>query len=181
MLPIDLPHIEDVSEMNKNYVDYFNKKVGHIPNLYISMMHSDNAFNTYYTFQRRKTSLSLREREVVSLVVAQVNNSHYCLSAHTMIAKLNGFSEAEIMQLRRGKAGFDRKLDALARLVKDVAEKKGSDISAKLDSFYSIGYTREHLIDTLQAIGENIISNLTAKSLGIPIDFPLAKDLHENI
>lgn len=177
MVAIEMPRMETVSETNRNYVAYFEKRLGHIPNLFLSMMHSEHAFRTYYHFQGRKTSLNVREREVVSLVVAQCNGSLYCLSAHTMIAKLNGFSDEEIMQLRNGKADFDAKLNALAQLVKIVAENRGYHIAAELDSFFDMGYTDEHLIDLLHTMGENYISNLTAKTLQVPIDFPLAPAL----
>ncbi|MFC6100421.1 carboxymuconolactone decarboxylase family protein [Olivibacter domesticus] len=177
MVAIEMPLLEAVSEANKNYVAYFEKRLGHIPNLFLSMMHSTHAFGNYHHFQGRKTSLSLREREVVSLVLAQCNGSLYCLSAHTMIAKLNGFSDKEVMQLRQGKADFDPKLNALAQLVKAMAEKRGHHIAVELDSFFDSGYTNEQLIDLLHTIGENYISNLTAKTLKVPIDFPLAPAL----
>lgn len=141
------------------------------------MMHSEHAFNTYYHFQGRKNSLTLRVREVVSLVMAQCNNSHYCLSAHAMIAKLSGFSDKEIMQLRHGMAGFDPKLNALAQFVKAVTENRGCNIVDELGAFFGAGYTDEHVIDLLQTMGENYISNLMAKTLQVPIDFPLAPEL----
>ncbi len=177
MSVIELPRVETISKTNRNYVEYFDKRLGHIPNLYLSMMHSEHAFGTYYHFQSRKTSLPFKEREAVSLVVAQCNGSLYCLSAYTMIAKLNGFSETEVMQLRRGRADFDARLDALVRLVKAVVEKKGHYVGDELGAFFEAGYTEGQLIDVLQAIGENYISNLIVKTLEVPIDFPLASEL----
>ncbi|SKB46578.1 alkylhydroperoxidase AhpD family core domain-containing protein [Parapedobacter luteus] len=185
MVAIEMPNRESVSQANRNYIAYFEKRIGHIPNLFLSMMHSEHAFDTYFHFQGRKNSLTLREREVVSLVMAQCNSSLYCLSAHTMIAKLNGFSDNEIMQLRQGKVEFDPKLDVLARLVRVATEHRGCDIADELSAFFGAGYTDEHLIDLVQTMGENYIGNFTAKTLQVPIDFPLAPELdkhndHEN-
>ena len=98
MSTIGIPKLSEVSVENKNYIEYFNKKLGHIPNIYAAMMHSENAFITYYAFHSRRTSLSIKEWEAISLVVSQVNKSLYGLSEHTMIGMLNGFSETEIMQ-----------------------------------------------------------------------------------
>lgn len=181
MLAIEMPHKEAISELNSSYVAYFEKRLGHIPNLFLSMMHSEHAFNTYYHFQGRKNILTLREREVVNLVMAQCNNSLYCLSAHTMIAKLNGFSDREIMQLRNGKAAFDPKLDALARFIKAMIDSRGYPIVDELECLFANGYTKKHLIDLLQTMGESYISNLTAKTLQVPIDFPLAPELDKEI
>ena len=86
------------------------------------MMYSDNALLAYYPFHSRKTSLSKRESEAITLVVSQQNNAMYCLSVHTMIAKLNGFSDDEILKLRKGVAPFNSKLDALVKLTGAIAK-----------------------------------------------------------
>lgn len=177
MFPISIPDIRAISKVNQDYVAYFEKRLGQIPNLYMAMMHSENAFNTFYTFQVRTTSLSLREREAISLVIAQVNGSLYCLSAHTMIARLNGFSDDEIIELRSGKVSFDLKLHALVQLVKGMVENKGRNLAFELNSFFALGYTQLNFMDVLQAMGENLISNLIAKTLGVAVDFPLAEEL----
>jgi len=46
-----------------------------------------------------------------------------------------------------------------------------------VDNFFSEGYTTEHLVDVLNVIGDNFITNFTGKVLDVPIDFPLAKEL----
>lgn len=180
MITIEMPLIQAISEENRNYIRYFDEKLGHVPNLYLSMMHSNHAFRNFYRFHGRKTSLSLKEREAINLVMAQLNNSLYCLSAHTMIAKLNGFSEEEIMQLRNGKANFDTKLATLARLVKSMAVRKGKNITNELNAFFDAGYTKEHLLDVLETIGESYMSNFMAKTMQVPLDFPEAPVLKKN-
>ena len=177
MLTIGIPKLSEVSEENKNYIEYFNKKLGRIPNIYAAMMHSENAFITYYSFHTYRTSLSIKECEAISLVVSQVNNSLYGLSEHTMIGMLNGFSETEIMQLRCGAADFDRRLNSLVQLVKNIMEQKGTVDNTLVDNFFSQGYTPEHLVDVLHVVGDNFITNFIGKVLDVPIDFPLAKEL----
>ena len=177
MSTIGIPKLTEVSLENKNYIEYFNKKLGRIPNIYAAMMHSENAFITYYPFHTHKTSLSIKECEAISLVVSQINNSLYGLSEHTMIGMLNGFSETEIMQLRNGMSDFDRRLNSLVQLVKNMMEQKGNVNPALVDNFFSEGYTTEHLVDILNVVGDNFITNFTGKVLDIPIDFPLAKEL----
>jgi len=180
MTTIAMPAIQEISKENKHYIRYFNERIGHVPNLYLSMMHSAHAFENFYHFYERKTSLSLREREAINLVMAQLNGSHYCISAHTMIAKLNGFSDDEIMQLRRGRANFNTKLDAVVRLVKALAQNKGHQITYELTTFFDAGYSREHLLDTLQVVGASYMSNFIAIALHVPLDFPEAHALEKN-
>jgi len=169
-----MPLMQAISKENKRYIPYFNERLGHVPHLYLAMMQSAHAFENFYHFRGRKTTLSVGEREAISLVMAQLNESRYCLSAHTMIAKLNGFSDDEIMQLRNGKANFNAKLHALVCLVKAITAHKGKQVTSELTAFFHAHYTNEHLMDMLQAIGENYISNLMAKTLEVPLDFPEA-------
>ena len=177
MVSIDIPHLTEVSETNQGYIAYFNKKLGHIPNLFAAMMHSKNALSAYYPFHTRKTSLSVRESEAITLVVSQQNEAKYCLSVHTMIGKLNGFSEEEILELREGTASFDSKLNVLVRLVKNIVEQRGKPDNALLDQFFAEGYTCENLVDALYVVGDNFITNFTAKILDVPLDFPMAEEL----
>ena len=55
-------------------------------------------------------------------VVSQVNQCKYCLAAHTVVGKMNGLTDDQIIEIRHGHASFDTKLDALARLTKGVTQ-----------------------------------------------------------
>lgn len=171
------PNEAGLNKKNKGYLEYFNKRLGRTPNLLVAMMHSDQALSTYYTFHSRKTSLSKREIEAITLTVSQHNGAMYCLSAHTMIAKLNGFSDENILELRRASASFDGKLEALVKLAVYLARHTNSIDNSLLDNFFAAGYTKEHLIDMLQVIGDTVITNITGKVFQIPIDYPLAEEL----
>ncbi len=162
---------------NQKFSLYFKERLGTVPNVYASMMHSENAMNNYYQFHTRKITLSKKECEAIMLVVSQKNNSLYCLSAHTMIGKLNGFNEAQILDIRLGKATFDKKLDALVKFIKNVIEEKNKTDSGLLQRCFNVGYTHEHLVDALHVVGDGFITNYLTKVLNVPIDFPLAEEL----
>jgi AhpD family alkylhydroperoxidase len=114
---------------------------------------------------------------VINLVVRQVNNCSYCLSAHTQFAKMNGFTDEQILHIRRVNIGFDTKLDALAKLVKATTENHGHVTSEVLDNFYAAGYTEASLIDVTIVIGDKIITNYLNALTDIPVDWPLAPEL----
>lgn len=172
-----LPDEAGISKKNEGFTAYFNKRLGHTPNLFLAMMHSDNALSSYYSFHCRKTSLSKREVEAITLAVSQCNHAMYCLSAHTMIAKLNGFSDEEILELRGGAAPFDSRLDALVKLTVCLTLHTGGSIDDGLiENFFAKGYTKEHFMDMLQVIGDAFITNITGNVFQFPIDYPLAKE-----
>ena len=103
-----------------------------------------------------------------------MNNCIYCLSAHTAIGKINGFNDAQILELRAGKASFDNKLDALAQLAKNITENRGNTDEDVLANYFKAGYTEGNLIDTISLVGDKTISNYVYSTTKVPVDFPLA-------
>ncbi len=104
-------------------------------------------------------------------------HSLYCLSASTMIGKLNGFSDAEILELRTGNDCFDAKLNLLVQLIKNSLEQRGAVDSVLLQNFFEQGYSRESLIDALYVVGDNFITHFTDIVLDVPMDFPVVIEL----
>ena len=121
--------------------------------------------------------LTAKEKEVVNLAVSQVNDCIYCLSAHTAIGKMNGFTDEQILELRAGYSTVSDKLDALARLAKNVSENRGRTDEAVLENFFNVGYTKGQLIDTISLVGDKTISNYIQSTTQVPVDFPVAQPL----
>lgn len=177
MSRINVPTRDDVSPANQALFDTLKKGLGMVPNLYATLAHSENALGSYLALQNAKSSITGKAREVVNLVVSQVNECEYCLAAHTMIGKMNGFTEAQVLEIRSGTASFDRKLDALARLVKAIASQRGKIDDTLLDAFLAAGWTRENLVDTIVTIGDKTITNYLHSVTQVPVDFPAAPKL----
>ena len=177
MSTFNVPTREEVSANNQAIFDHLEKAVGFVPNLFATYAHSENALKNYLDFSNAKTSLKAKEKEVVNLAVSQVNNCDYCLAAHTAIGKMNGFTEPQILELRVGKASFDAKLDALAKLAKNITENRGNTDAEVLADFFSAGWTKENLIDVISLVGDKTISNYINNTTRIPVDFPAAASL----
>ena len=114
---------------------------------------------------------------VPNLVVSQVNTCEYCLAAHTAVGKMLGFTETQIVEIRRGRASFDTRLDALARFVREVAEERGHVSAQVTDAFLGAGWTQANLVDVIMIVGDKTISNYLHSVTKIPVDFPAAKKL----
>ncbi|GAB2479429.1 carboxymuconolactone decarboxylase family protein [Algoriphagus taiwanensis] len=174
-----VPTRAEVTEANQSIFDNLQKGLGFVPNLYAYFAKSETALRDYLALQNRKSSLKAKEREVINLVVSQVNGCRYCQSAHTVLGKMNGFTEDQILEIRGGSASFDAKLDALARFTKSVAENRGKASQETKDAFFAAGYTEASLVDVAIVIGDKIISNYIHNLTQFPIDFPLAQELSE--
>ncbi|WP_350293277.1 carboxymuconolactone decarboxylase family protein [uncultured Croceitalea sp.] len=177
MSTFNVPKREEVTSNNQAIFDNLEKAVGFVPNLFATYAHSENALGNYLNLSNAKTSLKTKEKEVVNLAVSEVNNCVYCLSAHTAIGKMNGFTDEQILELRAGNASFDNKLDALAKLAKNITENRGATDAQVLENFFEAGWTKENLIDTIVLIGDKTISNYINNTTEIPVDFPEAQPL----
>jgi alkylhydroperoxidase family enzyme len=85
-----------------------------------------------------------------------------------------GFTEDQILDIRGGTAPFDARLDALARLVRNVAIRRGHAEQAVLQAFFAAGWTEGNLVDVMLVIGDKTVSNYLHSSTQIPVDFPAA-------
>lgn len=178
MSKFSVPTRDEVSEDNKALFDSLTKALGFVPNLYATIAYSDAALGKYLAFQGGKTSLNNKEKEAVNLVVSEVNGCKYCQSAHTVLGKMNGFSEEEVLKIRGGQSS-DLKLNTLIVLAKDITENKGRVAQTNLNAFFNAGYTNAHLVDVIMQVSDKIAMNYLHNLTQIPIDFPAAEPLKE--
>merc|ERR1711976_1040875 len=142
MSTFNVPTRDEVSSNNQAIFDQLNKALGFVPNLYATYAHSNTALENYLNFSNAKTSLSAKEKEVVNLAVSQVNDCIYCLSAHTAIGKMNGFTDEQILEIRAAEVSFDERLNALAKFVKNAVINRSKPDAEVLDSLFDQGYTK---------------------------------------
>jgi AhpD family alkylhydroperoxidase len=181
MTTINVPARADVSPANQAIFDQLKGKLGMVPNLYATLAHSQHALGSYLAFQNAPSSITGKAREVVNLVVSQVNDCEYCLAAHTLIGGMVGFTPDQILEIRSGRVSFDRKLDALARLTKDITERRGHADPELVDAFLAAGWTTENLVDAIVVIGDKTVTNYLHATTRVPVDFPAAPALQTRL
>jgi len=179
MATFNVPTRDEVSESNQAIFDQLQKGLGFVPNLYATYAYNDTALGDYLTLQNRKSTLKAKEREVINLVVSQVNECQYCLAAHTALGKMNGFSDEQILEIRSGQASFDAKIDALAKFVKDAVVNRSKPSAEATDNLLAAGYDNANLVDIIMVIGDKMVSNFIHGTTQIPVDFPAAPALEE--
>ena len=139
MKQFQVPTRESVSAGNRAIFDELKSKLGFVPNIYATYAYSENALGQYLSFSSGKTSLSNKEKEAIFLVVSQVNNCSYCQAGHTAIGKMNGFTDEQIIEIRKGAASFDSKLDALVKLAKAIIENREKILREKEKTIFDDG------------------------------------------
>ena len=176
MTNFNVPQRAEVSEKNQQIFDNLNKALGFVPNLYATMAHSENGLARYLDFQGGPSSLNNKEKEAVNLIVSQLNECKYCQSAHTVLGKMNGFDDDEIVKIRTGSSSHV-KINSLVQLTKELTENKGKASEKTLQNFFNQGYTKEHVVDIILQISDKVAMNYLHNLTQIEIDFPLAKEL----
>lgn len=176
MKTFNVPTREEVAPANQEIFDNLQKALGFVPNLYATIGYSNHGLSRFLAYQNAKTSLNNKEKEAVNLIVSQVNGCVYCQSAHLVIGKMNGFSDEQLLDIRKGKSS-DAKLNALVQLAADIANNKGNASTETVDTFFENGYTNENLVDLMLLISDKTAMNFLHNLTQVPVDFPLAPAL----
>lgn len=177
MTQFNVPQRGEVAANNQEIFDNLQKGLGMVPNLYAVMAHSDTALGNYLAFQNAKTTFTNKEKQAVNLVVSQVNECLYCQSAHTLLGTMNGLSEEQTIEIRKGGASFDAKVDALVKLTKDITAQRGFISEATLTNFFNAGYNKGQVVELVMLVAEKTAMNYLHAITKVEIDFPVAKAL----
>jgi AhpD family alkylhydroperoxidase len=177
MANFNVPSRKEVSANNQEIFDNLQKGLGMVPNLYAVMAHSETALGNYLAFQNAKTSFSNKEKQAVNLVVSQVNECVYCQSAHTLLGTMNGLTEDQTIEIRKGNASFDDKLNSLVVLAKEITAKKGFASSETIDAFIKAGYNEGQVIELVFLVAEKTAMNYVQAITKVVNDFPIAKSI----
>lgn len=117
--------------------------------------------------------LNGKERETIQLAVGQANNCDYCVAAHTQIGKMQGLTDAQTIEARRG-AMSDPKLNALTKFTLAIHEKKGFVSERDISEFKAAGYSDAAIAEVVAnyalAVYTNVFNHVNET---IP-DFPKA-------
>jgi AhpD family alkylhydroperoxidase len=172
----NVPTREQVAPANQAIFDNLNKALGFVPNLYATIAYSTNGLTRFLAYQNAKTTLTNKEKEAVNLIVSQVNGCVYCQSAHLVIGKMNGFTDEQLLGIRKGRSE-NVKLDSLVKLAANITKNRGNANDETVQTFFSQGYTKENLVDLILQISDKTAMNYLHNLTQVPVDFPVAAAL----
>lgn len=148
-------------------------KLGMVPKLFSTFAQAPATLNGYLAFSDAlsKGRLSARQREIVSLAVAQANACQYCLSAHTVLGKGAGLSDREVLAARGGKA-TDPVEQAIATLAISLTRQRGVISDAEFSSARANGLDDGLILEVVANVALNVLTNYTNHVAGTEVDFP---------
>ena len=149
------------------------KKMGSVPNLISTMANSLAVAKAYLGFNQALSSgsLSLRLREQIAILVAELNSCEYCLAAHATFGKEVGLDAQEIHAARSGAAHSTKEQIAL-EFVKKIVQNRGSVPDEALFQVRAAGYTDAEIVEIIANVALNIFTNYFNLVAGTEVDFP---------
>jgi AhpD family alkylhydroperoxidase len=171
---------EQANENSKEILKAVKNKIGMIPNLYAAMGVSDKLLGGFLSFTETLKSgeFSAKEYEAIALATSQANDCNYCLSAHTAIGKMNGFTEEETLELRTNTIA-NSKLNALVSLTSEFIANNGHPAEIAINNFFKEGYNKTAFAELIGIISLTTITNNIFHNGGFDIDFPKAQQIEQ--
>jgi AhpD family alkylhydroperoxidase len=178
MSSISVPTRSDVDAKGKELFDALSSKLGKVPNIYATIGYSSAALDSILAFSQAAGdgTFSPREIEAIKLAVSEANGCDYCRAAHTVLAKVQGFTEEETVQIRSGSIE-DPRLRTLTSLATEVARNAGKASAEIRDRFFYLGFDNKALIDFIAVVISVTFTNYVHGLTGVPIDFPEVRSL----
>ena len=152
------------------------KKLGLVPNMTRTMANAPSVLEAYLGFSGAlgHGKLPAKLREQIAILVAEVNECGYCLSAHTAIGKLLGISGAELAASRSGTSEVVKTATAL-RFAERVLRTGGSVTDDDFAKVKNAGWSDAEVAEIVANVALNIFTNLINKTFEVEIDFPVVE------
>ena len=154
--------------------DAAKKNFGMVPNLYAVMAESPQLLDAYQKVSAlfQATSLDAVERNIVWMAVNVEHECHYCVPAHTMIAKGSGVDDATIAALREARPLPNARHEALRRFTLQIVRDRGKVSDADVEAFLAAGYSKRQVLDVILGVSQKVMSNYVNHLAQTPIDAP---------
>lgn len=166
-------HTEDSApDASKPLLAHSKQLFGRLPGLHAVMAEAPGLLEGYQKIHELFVNSSFDEDELT--VVWQTINvehaCHYCVPAHTGIAKGMKVSD-EISDALRNETPLPTPgLEALRTFTLDVVRGRGHVDDASVQAFMDAGFTRRHILEVILGVAQKVMSNYTNHFALTPVD-----------
>lgn len=153
------------------------KAFGMIPGLHAVMAEAPGLLEAYQRVHELfvNSSFDKDELTVVWQTVNVENECHYCVPAHTGIAKNMGVDDAITDALRNRTPLPNARLEALRTFTLAVVRERGHLDDAIVQTFLDAGFTKRNILEVILGYSQKVMSNYTNHLADTPVDKPFQK------
>ena len=164
--------IETAPEASKPLLETSLKNNGRIPGLHSIMADAPGLLATYNFAHQQfmATSLTDEEKTVVWQTVNVEQDCHYCVPAHTGIAKMMKIDDAISDALRNETPLPTAKLEALRDFTLLVIRNRGFVDDVGTQAFLDAGFTKTNILEVILGAAQKLMSNYTNHFAQTPVD-----------
>jgi alkylhydroperoxidase family enzyme len=172
MTTLKVHNFETAPEGSKELLENSQKAYGMIPALHGVLAGSPKVLEAYQTLHELFTQTSFNEEEL-TVVWQSINVEHachYCVPAHTGIAKMMKVDDAITEALRNETPLDNSKLEALRTMTLTIVRNRGHVTQEDLNTFYAAGYEERHVLEILLGLSQKTMSNYVNHIANTPVD-----------
>ena len=150
---------------------------GMVPNLHAVMAEAPGLLEGYQRLHQLFLDSSFDDEEttVVWQTINVEHECHYCVPAHTGIAKSMKVDDAITDALRDETPLPTAKLEALRDFTLSVVRDRGNVNDDTVQTFLDAGFTKRQVLEVVLATAQKVMSNYTNHLANTPIDKPFQK------
>ena len=155
-------------------LDAIHGAFGATPNMFRTVAQSPAALNALWGFfgaLGNGGSIDTQLGEKIAVAVANRNDCHYCLAAHTALGRKAGASAAEMGAAQTGQSDDPRTAAALAFAL-NLVEARGQVSEADVQALRSAGFSDGQVVEIVAHVALNLFTNYVNVAFAVPVDFP---------
>lgn len=173
MPDFEIHTLETAPEESRPLLENSQKAFGRIPGLHGVMAEAPALLQGYKQLHQlfsEQTSFDKDELTVVWQAINVEHNCHYCVPAHTGIAKMMKVDDAITEALRNETALPNDRLEALRTFTLAVVRDRGSVDKAAVQAFLDAGFTKRQVLEVILGVSQKVMSNYTNHLAETPVD-----------
>ncbi|MBF7054577.1 carboxymuconolactone decarboxylase family protein [Halomonas sp. KAO] len=168
---------QSAPEESQKLLDNSIQAFGMVPGLHAVMAEAPGLLDAYQQLHQLFLDSSFNDEEVT--VVWQTINvehaCHYCVPAHTGIAKSMQVDDAITEALRNETPLPTARLEALRDFTLAVVRGRGNVEDSDVQAFLEMGFTKRQILEVVLAVAQKVMSNYTNHLADTPLDEPFKK------
>ena len=176
MVTTTVHDLDSAPDASKPLLENSIKAFGRLPSLHGVMAASPGLLEGYQHLHRlaiEGTAFTPEERTVVWMTVNVANACHYCVPAHTGIAKREKIDD-DIVNALRDETSLPVRLEALRDFTLAVRETHGRPEQGAIDAFFAAGFDERAILDVILIVAQKVMSNFTNAIFDTPTDAAFA-------
>lgn len=168
--------LDSAPEQSRALLEDSKKSFGRVPGLHAVMAEAPALLDGYKQLHRlfqQETSFDKDELTVVWQTINVEHACHYCVPAHTGIAKMMKVDDAISVALRDETPLPSARLEALRDFTLAVVRNRGNVTDADILAFLDAGYTQRQILEVILGVAQKVMSNYTNHLAQTPVDEPM--------